>query len=176
MTLTGKRKKQIYRRALLAAVILGLSLIQNTAGGLLKIGGVGPLLLIPAVVAAAMYEGDIAGIFYGLFAGALWDVFAKGNNFNAIFLVATGFACGMLILTVMRVNFVTHLLLSSCASGLYCIGYWFFHFITPHIDRAFITLLVFYLPMAIFTSVLSPLVFLLIRAIEIKFRTEQYTE
>ena len=176
MTLTDTRKKTIYRRALLALIIFAFSLIQNGAGKFLKIGGAGPLLLIPAVIAAAMYEGDTAGIFYGLFAGALWDVFAKGNNFNTIFLVIVGYVCGTLIMTVMRNNFVTHLLLSSVCTVIYCLGYWLYHFVIINLDRAFITLISFYIPMMIFTVILSTPVFLLIRLTHSKFGDAEYSE
>ncbi len=176
MTVTAGRKKTIYRRALLALIILALSLIQNGAGRFLKIGGAGPLLLIPAVTAAAMFEGDVAGIFYGLFAGALWDAFAKGNNFNSIYLVAVGYICGTLIITLMRNNFMTHLILSGAASLLYCTGYWLYHFIICGVDRALLTLIGFYLPMALYTTVLSPVIFLIVRFVHSKFMPRQYSE
>ncbi len=174
MEISKAKKNLICRRILLGAVILILSLIQNGAGGFLKIGSVGPLLLIPAVVAAGMYEGEISGVFYGLFAGALWDLFAKGNNFNAIFLVFVGYVCALLIQTIMRNNFVTHLLLSSAFTVIYCAGYWLYHFVLTDLDSAFVTLLKFYLPMAIFTCILSTPVFLLIRFIERRLPTSQY--
>ncbi len=176
MTVTDKRKKIIYRRALLALIIFAFSLIQNGAGKFLKIGGAGPLLLIPAVIAAAMYEGDIAGIFYGLFAGALWDVFAKGNNFNSIFLVVAGYVCGTLIATVMRNNFVTHLLLSTVCTVIYCTGYWLYHFVIINLDRAFLTLITFYIPQMLFTIILSAPVFLLVRFARSGFVNEEYSE
>ena len=65
-------RKRIYlRRALLAATILVCSVLQNTDGWFPRIAGAGALLLIPLTAAIAMFERDISGMLFGLFAGAL---------------------------------------------------------------------------------------------------------
>ena len=129
MTIETHRKILIFRRLSLALIILLLSLLQNTDGYFPQIFGVRALLLIPAVVCISMYERDLAGMFFGLFAGALWDVFAGGGSFNAFLLLVTGFLCGTLINTIMRNNVVTASLLSAVWCLIYNIGYWLFHYV-----------------------------------------------
>lgn len=168
----SKKKNLIIRRLLIALVILALAVLQSIRGGINEIFGIRALILIPAVVAAAMYEREIAGVLYGLLAGALWDIFAAGNNFNAIFLVITGFASAMLINIFMRNNFVTHLIISAGAAGIYSLIYWLYHFVIINSGGAFYMLIRYYLPGVILTAVLSPLIFLLIRALEKKYYTD----
>lgn len=163
----------IIRRAILALIILTLSVLQNTDGFFPQIFGVRALLLIPAVVCIAMFERDIPGMFFGLFAGALWDVFASGNNFNALYLLIVGFACGTLINTVMRNNVVTASLLSAAFILLYSVGYWLFHFVLAGIDSAAHMLIRYYLPGVLYTLAFAPVIFTIVRAVEKKYSPEQ---
>lgn len=172
MTTESQRKKLIIRRICLALILLLLSVLQNTDGFFPQIFGVRALLLIPCVVCIAMYERDIWGMFFGLFAGALWDIFASGASFNALFLLAVGFGCGSLINTIMRNNIVTASLLSFISSLFYNIIYWVFHFIVPETDSAAFMLLRYYLTSTLYTVLLTPILFLIIRAIEKKFSEE----
>lgn len=172
MTLETERKKLILRRGSLALILLVLSVLQNTDGFFPQIFGVRALLLIPAVVCIAMFERDMAGMFFGLFAGALWDMNAGGASFNALYLMAVGFICGTLINTIMRNNIVTALLLSMVFIPVYVIGYWFFHFVVGGIDMAGFVFLRYYLPSIFYSAVFLPLMFIGVRAIEKHYSEE----
>ena len=169
MTLESNRKKLILRRICLALILLPVSVIQNTDGFFPQIFGVRALLLIPFVVCISMFERDIVGMFLGLFAGALWDIFASGASFNALFLTAVGFICGTLINTIMRNNVVTAFILSTAATVIYHICYWLFHYVFGGLDSAAYMLLRYYLPSIAYTVILVPLVFIIIRFVEKKF-------
>ena len=172
MTIETHRKILIFRRVSLALILLLLSLLQNTDGYFPQIFGVRALLLIPAVVCISMYERDLPGMFFGLFAGALWDVFAGGGSFNAFFLLSAGFLCGTLINTIMRNNVVTATLLSAIWSLIYNLGYWLFHYVFTSFDSAGFMLLRYYIPSLIYTVALTPLIFIIVRAVEKKFSIE----
>ncbi len=172
MTIESNRKKLILRRICLALILLPVSVIQNTDGFFPQIFGGRALLLIPFVVCISMFERDIIGMFLGLFAGALWDIFASGASFNALFLTAVGFICGTLINTIMRNNVVTAFILSTAATLLYNICYWLFHYVFGGLDSAAYMLLRYYLPSIAYTVVLVPLVFIIIRSVEKKFIEE----
>ena len=167
------QKKTFWRRVCLAVLVLLLSVLQNGRGLFPEIFGARALLLIPAVTAIAMYERNIAGMFYGLFAGMLWDIFAAGNNFNAIFLFALGFGCSTLINTIMRNNSVTHALLSSAAGFVYCLGYWLYHYVVMAQSGAVLSLFRYFIPCVIYTALLSPVIFMIVRAVEMKFKKEE---
>ena len=166
MTLETERKKLILRRGSLALILLVLSVLQNTDGFFPQIFGVRALLLIPAVVCIAMFERDMAGMFFGLFAGALWDMHASGASFNALYLFAVGFICGTLINTIMRNNIVTAFILSSVFIPVYIVGYWFFHYIVGGLDMAGFMFLRYYLPEIAYTALFLPVMFILVRGIE----------
>ncbi|MBR2868893.1 MAG: hypothetical protein IKB88_07535 [Clostridia bacterium] len=172
MTLEPERKKLILRRGSLALILLVLSVLQNTDGFFPQIFGVRALLLIPAVVCIAMFERDTAGMFFGLFAGALWDMNASGASFNALYLFAVGFICGTLINTIMRNNIITAKLLSMIFIPVYVIGYWFFHYIVGGLDMAGFMFLRYYLPSIAYTALFLPLLFIGVRSIEKHYSEE----
>ncbi len=172
MTLETERKKLILRRGSLALILLALSVLQNTDGFFPQIFGVRALLLIPAVICIAMFERDMAGMFYGLFAGALWDINAGGASFNALYLLAVGFICGTLINTIMRNNIITASLLAFVFIPIYIVGYWFFHYIVGGLDMAGYMFLRYYLPSIFYTALLLPPMFIIVRSIEKHFSEE----
>ncbi len=172
MTIETQKKKLIYRRLCLALILLAISVLQNTEGFFPQVFGIRALILIPAVVCIAMYERDIWGMMLGLFAGALWDVFASGASYNALFLLTTGFLCGTLINTIMRNNIVTASILTFIFSTLYHIIYWFFNFVFVSLDSSAFMLLRYYLPGIAYTAVFTPIIFIIIRSVEKKFSEE----
>lgn len=172
MTIETHRKILILRRVSLALILLLLSVLQNTDGYFPQIFGVRALLLIPAVVCISMYERDIPGMLFGLGAGALWDIFAAGGSFNAFFLLTAGFICGTLINTIMRNNVVTATLLSAVWTLIYNLGYWLFHYVFSSLGSEAYMLLRYYLPSVLYTVVLTPIIFIIIRAVEKKYTIE----
>ncbi len=172
MTLESQRKKLIIRRLCLALILLLLSVLQNTDGFFPQVFGVRALLLIPAVVCIAMFERDIYGMLLGLFAGALWDITASGASFNALYLLAVGFACGTLINTIMRNNVVTAFILSTLATVIYNVGYWAIHFAAGSLDSAPFMFFRYYLPSIFYTAMFIPVTFFAVRAVEKKFSVE----
>lgn len=161
--------KKAGRLASVAAVVLILSVLQNTPGWFPSFFGAKAYLLIPAVVSVSIFEKDIGGIFFGLFAGALWDVSASGSDYYAIFLVVAGFACGSLLNSVMRPNILTNLLLTSVWTAVFCVGHWLLRYVIGGIGSAPHALLTYYLPSFIWTVALSPVVFLIVSAVENAF-------
>lgn len=172
MTLETQKKNLIFRRLSLALILLLVSVLQNTDGFFPQVFGIRALLLIPFVVCIAMYERDTYGMILGLLAGALWDVYASGASFNALFLLATGFICGSLINTIMRNNIVTASILTFLFSVIYHIGYWFFNFVAAGLDSAAYMLVRYYLPGIAYTTVFVPIIFIIVRAVEKKFSEE----
>lgn len=173
MILESQRKKLIIRRALLALILLGLAVIQNTDGLFPQPFGVKALLLIPAVVCVAMFERDMAGMFFGLFAGAIWDTYTQGGDFNALYLLIAGFVCGTLINTIMRNNIVTAAILCSFFITLHPVIYWLFHYVLAGLDSAGYIFVRYYLPSAAFTALFIPFMFIAVRAIEKVFSEEE---
>ena len=164
-----KEIKKAWRYACVAAVLLIFSVLQNMPGGFLSFFGAKAFLLIPAVVSVAIFEKDIGGIFFGLFAGALWDVCASGKDYYAIFLVVAGFVCGSLLNNIMRPNILTNLLLTAVWTAVFCLGHWILRYIIGGLDSSAHALLTYYLPSFIWTVALSPVIFLVVSAVENAF-------
>ena len=161
--------KKAGRYVCVAAVLLILSVLQNTPGWFPTFFGAKAFLLIPAVVSIAVFEKDTGGIFFGLFAGALWDMSASGRDYYAIFLVITGFVCGSLLNNIMRPNVLTNLLLSGVWTGAFCLGHWIIRYVAGGLDSTAHALLTYYLPSFLWTVVLSPVIFLIFFAVENAF-------
>lgn len=168
MTIEIQKKKLIFRRLCIGLLILLLSVLQNTDGFFPQAFGARALLLIPAAVCVSMFERDIAGMFFGIFAGALWDVFSAGGDFNALYLAALSFICGTLMNTIMRNNLVTASILSFTGITVYSFGFWAIHY-AGRSSFAVTMLLRYYLPGIIYTSLFIPVLFIIVRAIEKKF-------
>lgn len=169
MSLSLENKNIYIRRSLYAAVIIIAAMLQNTRGLFPEIFGVRAMLLIPAVVCIGMHERNIAGLFFGLFAGLLWDAFSAGpQNLNAILLSAAGYFCGLLIGTVMRNNIMTALLLSTGCIFIYNTVYWLFAYVVKGYDNAFGVYLKFYLPSVLYTVILMPVFYYIVRTIKLK--------
>ena len=63
------------RRVLaLAAIVLGALLLESTVLAPVRVGGVGPDLLVVAVVAVAMASGAASGALFGFSAGLVTDL------------------------------------------------------------------------------------------------------
>ena len=157
------------RRLCLAAVLRLAALLQNTVGFLPAFFGIRAMPLIPAVVCVAMFERELPGMFFGVFAGLLWDCASpNGGNFHAIVLTIIAFSCGALITHVMRNNFLTALLLSG--------GALFVHesccfvkdmVIGGNLDAAY-KVLTFYIPSGVYSLLFALPIYFAVRAIEKK--------
>jgi len=169
MRLGAQTKKAFLRRGIFIGMILLAAVLQNTPGLFPEIFGVPAMLLIPAVVCTGMYERDIPGLFYGLLAGVVWDIYSAGPpGLNAVMLMTFGFVSGALIGTVMRNNLVTALLLTASAGVAYNTVYWFFAFVLKSYDGAMQAYLTFYLPSVLYTVLLMPMFYFIVKAVKNK--------
>jgi len=167
-----KENKNIYlRRLILGATILVTAMIQNTAGLFPDFFGARALLLIPATICIAMFEREVSGLFFGLFAGALWDMCSSAAwSYNAILLTIFAFACGALIKYIMRNHLVCAFLLCGISTLIYCLLSWFITYVFNGYSTAIKVLLEFYIPSAVYTIVFVPVYYFFVRFISKKFR------
>lgn len=101
--LKNNTARLVLRRIILAAAVTAAALIQNSAGGALSKYNIGVFLLIPLTVSIGMFEKEFAGMFFGIFAGALWDLCSPAaDGVYALFFAFTTFLCGLLTHYVLR--------------------------------------------------------------------------
>lgn len=163
-------KKAFIRRVIFALLILACFLLQSSFG-LKGIFGARVFWLIPAAVSIAMFEREVSGMLFALFAGALWDSVSVHYSFNAVFFTLVGFTCGMLISHLMRNNLSSALLMTSGATVLYSFIYWLGAYVFSGTGGAGKALLVFFIPSGFLTILVTPPMYFLVRAIVKRFRS-----
>lgn len=161
----SKSKKNLYiRRVGFIFLILFVGVLQNTPHMFPTVFGAHAFLLIPTVVCIAMFERDLAATLMGIFAGAVWDATAaRGDGFNALFLMIIATIVGLLINYLMRNNLSTALLLSAVAIVLYAVLHWFIFVICRGIEGGLLLFATFYLPSIVYTFIFTPVFYILMR-------------
>lgn len=167
----GVQKRINAKRYVIYIVVLLMShILQNTLRIFPEIASVRPVLLISAVVCISMFEGEIAGAVAGFFAGALWDTVTVSNDgYNALFLMTVCALCGILVRIFMRNNIITYIIMNISVTVIYFLSYMLFFVVAKGIDGAGMLFLRYYLPMALYSVVLTPFWYMIIRGINRKF-------
>lgn len=164
------KKDSIKRRILLAVIVLITFIIQTTGGFFPAPFGIHACLMIPVTVCVAMFEREFSGLFYGLAAGMMLETVSPDSVcFYSFMLTLIGFTTGMLITYLMRNNLVTAMIFTLAFSlilnSLYCL----FFFVFDGINITFVFYLKYYFLSAIYTTIFTPIFYLIVRVIVKKF-------
>ncbi|MBQ9945006.1 MAG: hypothetical protein IJO68_00605 [Clostridia bacterium] len=131
-------------------------------------------ILIPLTVAVSMFEHEFQGLFYGLLAGALWDLASPVTD-GMITLLLTLAACitGLLSHYSLRCTLLSCLIFTSVISIIFSAVLLLFFVPLTEFEELRHTFLNFYLPGSIITEILTVPVYFLVRKIFISTRTEK---
>lgn len=161
----SQRKKDLIKWTLYA-LILFLAFILQTTPGFLELFGVKPVLILPVILSIAMFEGEWAGGVYGVVGGLFWDTAAdRLLGFNAILMLIACVITGLLVMYLIRAKIWNSLLIVLSAALLQGLIDYFFYYLIWDYDFSYLILLKRVLPTAVYTTVISPLFFYLIRKI-----------
>ena len=151
-----------------------LSVLQADPFFLPKIWRMGPILLVPAVVCIAMFEGETAGAVYGVIAGLLWDAqCGRLFGFNAFFLLVFGMFAGLLVKYLFRNTVVSVLLLTlSLTLLLEFVTWFFFDNLFGDYDIAYAFLKVM-LPTSLYTLIFAFPFYFGAKKLSLRFRAEE---
>ena len=164
-------KKTVERRAILIALAVLTFIFQNTGGLFPSPFGIKALLLIPLTICIAMFEREFAGIFFGLLSGVMLDSFSSQSVvFNSLFFTVIGFTAGALITYLMRNNLLCATIMTAVASFFYTTLSFFVYCAFDTLENHFIFYLRYYLASAIFTVLMTPLYYIIVRAIFKEFK------
>lgn len=167
MELSKKQKTMKYFCYCL--MILLADLLQNTGGLFPQIFGARCFLLLPLAIILAMGEDIIASAFMGLFAGLLWDMSGAVHlGFNCIFIAVVCFLSSALVTYIVRDTFITNMICTALVIILYCFLYWLFFIVIKGVDGGETTLFSFYIPCAIYTLILTPVIWLIMKPVKAK--------
>lgn len=163
----GENGRRIAERVIFALLVLLTALFQNTRGALPAFGNAKAMPLVVLVAVLGLFERSLAGLFFGVFAGALWDIAsANTDSFFTVFLCVAGFLCGVLSSFVLRSNIFSALLLSGTTTALCLLIHWFGFLYLKGFDPAAVLLVENYLPSCIYTFLFTFVYYYLIRGIK----------
>lgn len=112
----GRKRALIIGKHLIYCFGLILCYVLQTTPGFLQFFGVKPFLVIPAVIAIAMQEGEFTGALYGALGGMLCDLGANTfYGFYTLTLFLYGAAVGLVLIYLMKNDRKT--------AVLCCLGY-----------------------------------------------------
>ncbi len=167
MELSKKQKTMKYFCYCL--MILLADLLQNTGGLFPQVFGARCFLLLPLAIILSMGEDIIASAFMGLFAGLLWDMSGAVHlGFNCIFIAVVCFLSSALVTYIVRDTFITNMICAALVIILYCFLYWLFFIVIKGVDGGETTLFSFYIPCAIYTLILTPVIWLIMKPVKAK--------
>lgn len=163
--------KTVVRRLIFALLLVLTFSFQNTGGLFPAPFGVRAMLLIPMTICISMFEREFAGIFYGLAAGAMLDAFsAQSMILNSLFFTIIGFVAGSLITYLMRNNLLCATIFISVSSFVYtALIFFMYHAFDGTASPVYLYFRYFFTS-AIYTILLTPVYYLIVRAISKKFK------
>ena len=167
--MVNNRRKVFFQKYVLYIFIFILLYVLQSTPGLFGILGIRPVLLIPAAVTLAMYEGGFTGGLFGALAGMLCDLGAFSfYGLYSILLLCCAAAAGLLVVYLMRRTLRVAVLLAAGTSALCCLLRFYFDYVLwgyAGIAKLFWEQSV---PTMIYTAAVTPLFFYLFR------RTDRY--
>lgn len=152
------------------SLILFLFYILQTMPGLFSLWGVKPVLVFSLVVTVSMFEDVLPSAIFGTVAGLLWDISSdKLFGFNGLIFLLICMTVSLICIYYLRSKLLNSLMFVAAAAifqGL--IEYVFYYVLWGYAD-AYKILLLHILPTALYTTAVTPLVFLLVRRTASKF-------
>lgn len=157
------RLRNVMPWILYSAIALLLALLQMAPNGFPFGSLARPTPLVTFVVCVAMLEGPTIGSVMGIVAGLLWNLYSpRLFGYYGLLLMLIGVTVGLLVQWLLRANFPSAMLLCLGAVAVYTLLDWMLSYVL-FMDREMWTVLGnVYLPNALYTILLSPLMYWLI--------------
>lgn len=135
-------------------------IIEQTPNLIPDVYGVYPSLVMCVCISVAIFEGEIAGMYFGLAGGLLLDYTStKIFGFYALFLTVICYVCGLLVVNLMRNNIVTTMILGAGSFLSIALVKWFFFYVIWDYPSLFYHLYAIILPSALYSFLLLPVFF-----------------
>lgn len=163
------KKERTIKYCLYAALVLLAALFQNVLSPHLAVGNARCFVLLPVAVMLGLNEDEKTAALLGLLGGVVLDLIsAQTRCFNAIFLMVACYAASVLVTFIFRDTFHYSMIAAGLTVVLYCLCYWLLFVLIKSSEGAGVALVRFYLPSAIYTLVVSPVICLLLRPLQNK--------
>lgn len=137
-----------------------LASLLQMAPKALMIAGAKPMLLILCVACIALFTGPLCGGVMGAVSGFLWDIFTdRLMGSTAFLLLLIGTVIGILSWLVLRNNFITGILVCAASILLFVLADWAIYYVLFEKDNPWLMLTSVYGPNALYTLLVSPIVY-----------------
>lgn len=141
-----------------AALILAL--MQVSPRFFPAIANARPTPLVVFVVCVALLEGPAVGSIMGMVAGLLWDMHSfRIFGYYGLMLMGIGLVVGLLVQWLLRANFLSAMLMCGCGVLAYTLLDWLICYVLFLNAEMGAVLVHVYLPNALYTALLSPLMY-----------------
>ncbi|MEE0840051.1 MAG: rod shape-determining protein MreD [Acutalibacteraceae bacterium] len=147
-----ERKRKIpYIEALIA---FALYLFHYTSLVDITVYTASPFILLPLLVAVAMFRGELVGLIFGAVCGFACDaVSSQTMCFNTLAFMFTGFFVGLLAKNIFNRNFPAAIVLSVLTCAAYFFIKWCIYYLLPDIQGKVYYLLWHLAPSALYTAI-----------------------
>ncbi len=151
--------------------LLVLYMVQQTPGLLPSLFGARPILIIPAVLAIAMFEPELPAMAFGIFGGLLIDFgIGAALGFHGIMLAVFCYLISALSANLFRTNLLTSFLVNTVSLLVIVTLQWLFYYVLYNYEYPIYALIYHYLPRIAYSLVLTPITFYFNRAFAILIR------
>ena len=154
----GRKRALIIGKHLIYCFGLILCYVLQTTPGFLQFFGVKPFLVIPAVIAIAMQEGEFTGALYGALGGMLCDLGANTfYGFYTLTLFLYGAAVGLVLIYLMKNDRKTAVLCCLGYTGGMALIEYIFYYLLHSFAGNWQVLLFQLAPRVLYTCLVMPL-------------------
>lgn len=148
-----------------ACLIFFYALMSSGAFGLWQ-----PVFIIPLAVSVSLYERELSSCVFALFSGYLIDISCRFIfGFSAVWLMVVCLGASLMSRNLIKVNVVNFLWIDIIAAVLHFSMNYLFNVFIWDIPNKEIVLERSIFPSAVSTILLSPLVFIMVRAVDNRF-------
>ena len=153
----------------IAVLYLFIFILSRIPGLSLTLFGITPILLIPALVAGAMFFKEIFGMIAGIYVGVLLDSAAATGFFNTALFTLLGAITGIVAVHLLNRNLRAAVVLTLIISFLYYFSKWFFYILFGNEPQKLDYLLQITIPSCIYTAIFIIPFYFLFRFIHKRF-------
>ena len=161
-------KYKIFRYFAYTLEIIIFFMIERTPRLIPELFGEKPIIIVPILLTIALFEGEKAGLGFGIFIALLMETSTSCNfGFFVILLGILGYIVGLISKDVINVNFPTAMMVSSVSLLIFFIFSFFYYSSLESYHGAFYIFWRHYLLKIALSNLTLPLVYYLNRPLAI---------
>ena len=154
------RLRNYWTWILYSVVVLLIALMQMSPRFFPAVAHARPIPLVIFVICVAMLEGPVVGSVIGMVAGLLWGLYSlRVFGYYGLILLCMGLIVGLLVQWLLRANFLSAMVLCVSGVAIYTVLDWLICYVLFLKPEMWDVLVRMYLPNAIYTILLSPLMY-----------------